>query len=88
MYHDLNNVNFFFYRWAERCGGSTYGGLHGADSRRSQCHGVPVTLDGRNDLSVHGRKVSGNAQSIYKKRILHHGNIAFDVNLMFPGRFA
>lgn len=43
--------------------------------------GVPVTLDGRNDLSVHGRKVSGNAQSIYKKRILHHGTLLFDVNL-------
>lgn len=43
--------------------------------------GVNATFAGRNDILVDGRKISGNAQVIYKDRIMHHGTILFDTNL-------
>ncbi len=43
--------------------------------------GVNATFSGRNDITVDGKKISGNAQFIYKDRILHHGTILFDTDL-------
>lgn len=42
--------------------------------------GVPVVADGRNDLVINGRKVSGNAQRYANGRLLHHGTLLFDIN--------
>ncbi|MDN6967883.1 lipoate--protein ligase [Oenococcus sp. UCMA 17063] len=42
--------------------------------------GVPVIADGRNDLVINGRKVSGNAQRYANGRLLHHGTLLFDIN--------
>lgn len=81
VYHDLNNVNFSFIVGLKDVAGQRMVDFMAPIAAALNVMGVPVTLDGRNDLSVHGRKVSGNAQSIYKKRILHHGTLLFDVNL-------
>ena len=43
--------------------------------------GVPCKLSGRNDLTVQGRKFSGNAQYRREGRVMHHGTILFDSDL-------
>ncbi|RYM06167.1 lipoate--protein ligase [Sporolactobacillus sp. THM7-7] len=43
--------------------------------------GVDAKLEGRNDLTLGGRKISGNAQFVTKGRIYSHGTLLFDVNL-------
>lgn len=43
--------------------------------------GVPAELQGRNDLVVKGKKISGNAQFSTKGRMFSHGTLMFDVNL-------
>lgn len=43
--------------------------------------GVAAEFSGRNDLVVDGKKISGNAQTVYNGRIMHHGTILFDTNL-------
>jgi lipoate-protein ligase A len=43
--------------------------------------GVPVKVQGRNDLAIDGKKISGTAQRIQKGRLLHHGTLLFDSNL-------
>ena len=85
VYHDLGNVNFTF--------------IHvGANKKQidfsiytrpileylNQCD-VPAVLDGRNDLTVNGLKISGNAQHIQNNRVLHHGTLLFDVDLEMLG---
>ncbi len=45
--------------------------------------GVPASFQGRNDIVVEDKKISGNAQSFYKDKMLHHGTILFDANLAF-----
>ncbi len=42
---------------------------------------VKAETSGRNDLLVDGKKVSGNAEHIYKNRVLHHGTLLFNSNL-------
>jgi lipoate-protein ligase A len=42
--------------------------------------GVPAVFSGRNDLTIDGKKISGNAQCRYKDKVLHHGTLMFDAN--------
>ncbi len=57
--------------------------------------GVPARFEGKNDLRVHGLKISGNAEHVYKNRVLHHGTLLFDADLasladairIMPGRY-
>src|SRR5690606_38740593 len=46
-----------------------------------QYFGVPAEFSGRNDITVEGQKISGNAQSYYKNNMFHHGTILFNVDL-------
>ena len=38
-------------------------------------------LSGRNDITLDGKKFSGIAQSVHKRRVLNHGTILFDTDL-------
>ncbi len=57
--------------------------------------GVPARFEGKNDLRVRGLKISGNAEHIYKNRVLHHGTLLYDASLdtlneairVTPGRY-
>lgn len=40
--------------------------------------GVKCELSGRNDITIDGKKFSGNAQFISKGKLLHHGTLLFD----------
>lgn len=43
--------------------------------------GLNATFSGRNDVLIGEKKVSGNAQVVYKNRLLHHGTVLFDTDL-------
>lgn len=43
--------------------------------------GVPAQINGRNDMSIEGRKFSGNAQYLRQGRVMHHGTLMFDSDL-------
>jgi len=42
--------------------------------------GIPAEFSGRNDLTINGKKFSGNAQCRYKEKLLHHGTLMYDAN--------
>ena len=46
--------------------------------------GVKAQFSGRNDITVDGKKISGNAQTVFGNRIMHHGTLLFktDVNAL------
>lgn len=81
VFHDLGNVNFTYI--ANGRDG------HVVDFKRFtqplvdflQSKGVPAQLSGRNDILVDGYKFSGNAEHVFKKRVLHHGTLLFSSNL-------
>jgi len=43
--------------------------------------GVEAKFEGKNDLKVGGLKISGNAEHVYRNRILHHGTLLFNSDL-------
>ncbi len=43
--------------------------------------GVKAEFSGRNDITVDGKKISGNAQTVYGNRIMHHGTLLFSSDM-------
>ncbi len=78
VFHDLGNVNFTFISLSHAAGS-------GLDFQRftrpiiAALGGMEVNcgFDGRNDLTIDGRKISGNAQHVSGNRVLHHGTLLF-----------
>ena len=76
VYHDLGNLNY-----------SIAGPIAAMEDKFSlmartlQQLGVPAELSGRNDILVHGRKCSGYAKRLSKKRMMIHGTLMWDVDL-------
>ncbi len=84
VYHDLGNLNYSFITNEDE------GALHLERFTKpvvdALCAlGMQAEASGRNDILVEGRKVSGTAQRVLKKRILHHGTLLFDSD---PGMVA
>jgi lipoate-protein ligase A len=48
--------------------------------------GVNAEFSSRNDISVNGAKISGNAQHIYHDTVLHHGTLLLNSDLDALGR--
>ncbi len=77
VYHDLGNLNFTFI-------------MNGGDGQLVNFRkytrpildvlrklGIDARFEGRNDLTIDGQKFSGNAEHVFKNRILHHGTLLF-----------
>ena len=81
VYHDLGNINFSFITNLDEESGFTINDFVQPIIRALASMGITASADGRNDITVNGRKISGNAQRLYKNRILHHGTLLFDSNV-------
>jgi lipoate-protein ligase A len=81
VYHDGGNLNFSFVSQ------STKGKQ--VDFRRYTLpvieflasQGIVASFEGKNDLRVNGFKISGNAEHVYRERVLHHGTLLFDARI-------
>ena len=81
VYHDLGNLNFSFITNDDGESFANFGQFTKPVVTALQSLGVKAELSGRNDLTVDGRKISGNAQYAYKGRMFHHGTLMFDLNI-------
>ena len=79
VYHDMGNLNYTMITDAE--GGIEFESFCRPVMETLRELGVPCELSGRNDLTVQGRKFSGNAQYRREGRVMHHGTILFDSDL-------
>ncbi len=43
--------------------------------------GIHSEFEGKNNLSIQGKKFSGNSAHVFKKRVMHHGTILFNTKL-------
>ncbi len=76
VYHDLGNLNFTFVTDKEHFDVSRQLDVI---QRAVQSLGIPSEKSGRNDLTLHGRKFSGNAFYRQGNFCYHHGTIMVDV---------
>ncbi|MEI7662386.1 MAG: lipoate--protein ligase [Bacteroidota bacterium] len=81
VFHDLGNLNFTFIR-------------HGKEETLIDFRkytepilevllkmGIHARFEGRNDLTIEGMKFSGNAEHIWRNRVLHHGTLLFSSHM-------
>lgn len=80
VYHDLGNLNFTFITKADG-EGIDFKKFTRPVIRVLNDLGVPAKFNSRNDIAIEGKKFSGNAQRVYKNRVLHHGTIMFNSKL-------
>lgn len=81
VYHDLGNINYTFIT------NGSEGNL--VDFKKHtqpiidvlKSLSVDARMGGKNDIRVGNKKISGNAEHIYKNRVLHHGTLLFNANL-------
>jgi lipoate---protein ligase len=81
VYHDLGNVCFSFILHdiqPKVIDKSKY--IRPVVEALAQL-GVHAELTHRNDLTVEGKKFSGNAMALHKNRLLFHGTLLFDADL-------
>jgi len=81
VYHDLGNLNFSFITDWDPEKNMDYDTFLKPVIRALSAFGVKAEKQGRNDLVVDGRKISGNAQCIHRGRILHHGTLLVNSEL-------
>jgi len=81
VYHDLGNLNYSIIKNDEGKGKIDFGLINIPILKSLEKFGIKPELTGRNDITLEGKKISGIAQSIHKKRILNHGTILFDTDL-------
>lgn len=77
VFHDLGNLNFTFVQNAGEGAQGDFRKFTQPILEVLQGMGVNAKFEGRNDLTIDGKKFSGNAESIWKNRVLHHGTLLF-----------
>ena len=82
VYHDMGNLNFTFIVNGEDASNMDLHAFCRPIARALNQLGVPAKVNGRNDITIEGRKFSGNSQYIRGGRIMHHGTMMFDSDLM------
>lgn len=80
VYHDTGNLNFTFITDADVRRNQSMARYAGKMADALIALGIPAEVSGRNDIEVKGRKISGNAQSITGKRLMHHGTLLFSAD--------
>ena len=79
VYHDMGNLNFTVIDDAEG-EGLDFGRFCDIVIRALSKVGIHAERNGRNDMTIDGKKFSGNAQYVRQGRVMHHGTILFDSN--------
>ena len=81
VYHDLGNLNFTFIADAGTLSTLNFTIFCEPVIRTLAKFGVTAEVNGRNDMTIDGRKFSGNSQYLKQGRVMHHGTILFDSDL-------
>ncbi len=77
VFHDLGNLNFTFIQSNQD---------HTLNDFRKYTEpilhvlkelAIDARFEGRNDLTIEGKKFSGNAEMVWKNRVFHHGTLLF-----------
>ncbi|MBF7097729.1 lipoate--protein ligase [Alkalibacter mobilis] len=78
VYHDEGNLNFSFVMKEGNNDINNFKKFTQPIILALEKIGIKSELSGRNDITIDGKKFSGNAQYAKKNRLLHHGTLLFD----------
>ncbi|HUX58672.1 MAG TPA: lipoate--protein ligase [Bacteroidales bacterium] len=81
VFHDRGNLNFTFIRQSETGKQVDFRKYTKPVIDFLLTLGVEAKFEGKNDLRVGGLKISGNAEHVFRKRVLHHGTLLFSSSM-------
>ncbi len=81
VYHDMGNLNFTFIQDSETGIALDLGLFCRPVAAAIRALGADAQVNGRNDITLEGKKFSGNAQYVKEGRVMHHGTLLFDSNM-------
>lgn len=81
VFHDLGNVNFTFISDYKEGDFGSYKAFAKPVCAYLKTLGLSAEVSGRNDIEANGFKISGNAQTVVKNRILQHGTLLYSADL-------
>lgn len=81
VFHDLGNLNFTFISNDDNKSFNNFRKFTQPIIDVLKKLYIDAEFTGRNDLTIYGKKFSGNAQYSYKNRVLHHGTLLFSSNI-------
>jgi len=95
VYHDAGNVNFAFIKNVKSPAEISFKQFTEPVVEALAQLDIDATTSGRNDLLIKGLKISGNAEHVFKNRVLHHGTLLFNSDLenlgnsikVIPGKY-
>lgn len=78
VFHDLGNLNFTFIKNLNRHNSKVdFSAFTKPIIEVLRSMGLNAKFEGRNDIVIDGRKISGNAQHVSNNRMIHHGTLLF-----------
>ena len=95
VFHDPGNVNFTFIQGGEKGKLVDFKRFITPILEMIQQLGIQAEQGMKNEILLHGKKISGNAEHVFKSRILHHGTLLFSSQLtklnealkVIPGKY-
>ncbi len=81
VYHDEGNLNFTFIKTSNDGKLVDFKGFTKPIVDLLQSLGVDARFEGHNSLYVKGKKFSGNAEHVFKNRVMHHGTLLFNTDM-------
>lgn len=81
VFHDLGNLNFTFIQTGEEGKLVDFQKYTKPIIDILKKLGVDAKFEGRNDITIEGKKFSGNAEHVFRNKILHHGTLLFTSNM-------
>jgi lipoate-protein ligase A len=80
VYHDRGNINFSFIIQSRSGFQINFRKYTRPVIEFLASLGIDSSLEGRNNIRVNGLKISGNAEHVYRERVLHHGTLLFSAD--------
>ncbi|MCY1634621.1 lipoate--protein ligase [Marinifilum sp. D737] len=81
VYHDFGNLNYCLIKKGEKGKLVDFKGYSSPIIQVLQKLGVNAKFEGKSDLTIDGKKFSGNASHVYKNKVLQHGTMLFSSDL-------
>jgi len=93
VYHDEGNLNYSLIHHGERGRLIDYKKYSGTVIRALAKLSIKAYLQGKSNLAIDGLKFSGNAEHVFRNKVLHHGTLLYNTDLKIlrecirPGHF-
>lgn len=81
VYHDKGNLNFSFITKHTNDSINNFRKFTEPVTKALRHMGIEAELSGRNDITIEGKKISGNAQFTNTKSMFSHGTLLFDSHI-------